>query len=79
MRPLRTDSDFLALAKVGGSAAFARACACVSGTYTKPLARTFPWGHGWSFTVTSDRGNQWSVRIAVDEVKRRYRVNVRKI
>jgi hypothetical protein len=77
MRPLRTDSDFLALAKVGGSAAFARACD--TGTYTPPTERAFPWGHGWSFTVTSDRGNQWSVRIAVDEVKRRYRVNVRKI
>jgi hypothetical protein len=77
MKPLRHDQDFLDLATRSGSAALARAC--VSGTYTKPLARTFPWGHGWSFTVTSDRGNQWSVRIAVDEVKRRYRVNVRKI
>jgi hypothetical protein len=78
MRPLRTDSSFLALARTAGSAALARACD--TGTFTAVRACTFPWGnHGWSFTVSNDRGSTWAIRVEVLEKERRYRTRVVKL
>lgn len=77
MRPLRTSADFLALASNAGSAALARAC--MSGTFTKPVARVFPWGNrGWTFTVTNERGSTWLIRIEVMESELRYRTRARR-
>ena len=52
----------------------------MSGNFTKPTARTFPWGtHGWTFEVMNERGATWQIRIEVDEVERRYITRSRKL